>query len=158
VLYSLSNNSVFKQQLYIGVLSHYYFLQDVNSSKASLIKSPKDGTPRKKKAKKKVKKPEEGEPETGFDNTLSAELTDLADDIIPHDARRDDEDEEEEQDYKKPYATGSAAVRSQPTEKFYIETDGMLKLFFFYNCIVSKNKKITKKFRDVINFLDFIDK
>ncbi|WAR02136.1 TM237-like protein, partial [Mya arenaria] len=94
--------------------------EDVNGSKASLIKSPKDGTPRKKKTKKKDKKAERGETEAGFDNTLTAELTDLQDDIIPHDAKRDEEEEEE---YKKPYATGSHAVRSQPTEKFYIETD-----------------------------------
>ncbi|XP_052801430.1 transmembrane protein 237-like [Mya arenaria] len=98
--------------------------EDVNGSKASLIKSPKDGTPRKKKTKKKDKKAERGETEAGFDNTLTAELTDLQDDIIPHDAKRDEEEEEE---YKKPYATGSHAVRSQPTEKFYIETDGGFK-------------------------------
>ncbi|KAH3890088.1 transmembrane protein 237-like [Dreissena polymorpha] len=100
--------------------------EDVDGSKASLIKTPKDGTPRKKKVKKKVKKPTDTvEPEGAFDNTLVAELTDLQDDIVTHDSKKDDDDDEEE--YKKPYSTASHAMKSQPTEKFYIETDGGFK-------------------------------
>ncbi|KAL4225694.1 hypothetical protein ACF0H5_016383 [Mactra antiquata] len=104
--------------------------EDVSGSKASLIKSPKEGTPRKKKAKKKVKKTPEtaeggGEEET-FGSTLLAELTDIQDDIITHDEDKD-KDEEEDQYRKQPYSTTSIGIRSQPTEKFYIETDGGFK-------------------------------
>lgn len=76
--------------------------------------------------KKKVKKPAEKTEDDLFASTLAAELTDIQDDIISHDAKKE-VDEEEEGYSKHPYSTASAVLRSQPTEKFYIETDGKLK-------------------------------
>lgn len=97
----------------------------MEGSKASLIKSGKDDTPRKKKVKKKVKKTAEktGEDNSFFNGTLAAELNDLQDDIVSHDTKKEEEEEEEEYS-KHPYSTASVVLRSQPTEKFYIETDG----------------------------------
>lgn len=92
-----------------------------------MIKSPKEGTPRKKKVKKKVKKTTESADDSNFfDSTLAADLSEIQDDVIAHDAKVDEEEEEEGYS-KQPYSTASAALRSQPTEKFYIETDGKLK-------------------------------
>ena len=107
----------------------FHLFKDVEGSKASLIKSSKEGTPRKKKAKKKVKKdPEKTGIDNFFDSTLSADLSELKDDIVSHDTKRDEEEEEEEkEEFKHPYSTASVVLRSQPTEKFYIETDGKQK-------------------------------
>lgn len=58
-----------------------------------------------------------------FDSTLAADLSELQEDIVSHDTKRDDEEEGEEYS-KQPYHTTSVVLRSQPTEKFYIETDG----------------------------------
>lgn len=76
--------------------------------------------------KKKAKKTPENTATEGddlFGSTLIAELTDIQDDIIAHDEKRDNEDDEDKYP-RKPYSTASVGVRSQPTEKFYIETDG----------------------------------
>ena len=96
----------------------------MSGSKASLIK---DGVPKKKKVKKTVKKPVEKDATLKnefFDSTLAADLTEIQDDIITEELHKDVKDvDEEEEEYKRPqYATASAALRSQPTEKFYIET------------------------------------
>lgn len=90
--------------------------QDVSGSKASLITK---GTPRKKKVKKKVKKtPELGESTEFFDNALAEDLSMIKDDIVSEETAK------EEKEYaQQPYSTASNIPRSQPTEKFYIETD-----------------------------------
>lgn len=61
-----------------------------------------------------------------FDSTLAADLTEIHDDVIDHSEKKDDGEEDEV--YKKqPHSTGMPILRSQPTEKFYIETDSGFK-------------------------------
>ena len=75
------------------------------------------------------KTPELGESTEFFDNALAEDLQVIKDDIVTAEKSK-----KEEKDYtQQPYALGSNIPRSQPTEKFYIETDS--KLDFFYSFI-----------------------
>ena len=104
---------------------YFVIYQDVGGSKASLITK---GTPRKKKVKKKVKKtPELGQTSEFFDNALAEDLNVIQDDIVTEERKK------EEKDYaSQPYYTASNVPRSQPTEKFYIETDSRFFCFIIY--------------------------
>ena len=102
------------------------FLQDVSGSKASLIAK---GTPRKRKVKKKVKKtPEPGDTGEFFDNALAEDLSVIQDDIVTEDTKKKDKDYTSQQ-----YSVASNVPRSQPTEKFYIETDSKCGICSFIN-------------------------
>ena len=105
----------------------FSYFQDVNGSKASLIGK---GTPCKKKVKKKVKKsPGLGESTEFFDNALAEDLKVIQDDIVASEKSK-----KEEKDYaQQPYSVASNIPRSQPTEKFYIETDSELKFCYSYS-------------------------
>ena len=103
------------------LLVSFFYFQDVSGSKASLIAK---GTPRKKKVKKKVKKsPVLGESVEFFDKTLVEDLKVIQDDIIASEKSKKEEKEYGQQ----PYSVASNIPRSQPTEKFYIETDSEFK-------------------------------
>ncbi|XP_071100111.1 LOW QUALITY PROTEIN: transmembrane protein 237-like [Haliotis cracherodii] len=93
--------------------------EDVTGSKASLItKESKEGTPRKKAKKKRVvkKKTEDNE---YADSGLAADLTSIEEDII--------KDDDQKEDIELPQTTNAGVLRSQPTQKIYVETIGGFK-------------------------------
>ncbi|XP_046574711.1 LOW QUALITY PROTEIN: transmembrane protein 237-like [Haliotis rubra] len=93
--------------------------EDVTGSKASLItKESKEGTPRKKGKKKKVVKKKTEEDEYA-DSGLAADLTSIEEDII--------KDEDQKEDIELPQTTNVGVLRSQPTQKIYVETIGGFK-------------------------------
>ncbi|XP_050410818.1 transmembrane protein 237 [Patella vulgata] len=90
--------------------------ENVTGSQASLIGKEnvdKGETPKKKGKKKKTKKGIEKE-EFG-DTLLAADLTYIADDVVA--------ERQKEEDRSEPHFKSSNILRSQPTEKLYIETN-----------------------------------
>lgn len=79
-----------------------------------------------------------------FDSTLAADLSELQEDIVSHDTKRDDEEEGEEYS-KQPYHTACVVLRSQPTEKFYIETDGKTRYFIIVSSTDLRNFQLKRK-------------